>query len=82
MKTKLMIGALLFCSSLAFAAEPSRPATAPSTRVKPVKVVPTTSSDQQVDETVLGAGLGTGSSSAPSKKLRRGGPSTAPQLTK
>ena len=71
MKTTLMISALMFCSSLAVAADAPD---VPSTRLAKRKMVkpsgpPTTDKAQQVDETVLG-GLGTGTSTAPAKKAR------------
>ncbi|MDP3152793.1 MAG: hypothetical protein Q8N23_08990 [Archangium sp.] len=71
MKTKLMISALLFCSSLAVASDVPE---VPSTRLAKKKMVkpsgpPTTDKAQQVEETVLG-GLGTGISTAPAKKAR------------
>ena len=71
MKTTLMISALLFCSSLAVAADAPE---VPSTRVAKKKLVkpsdpPTTDKAQQVDETVPG-GLGTGTSTAPAKRAR------------
>jgi hypothetical protein len=82
MKTKLMIIALTFCSSLALAGEPTA---APEAKKKLMKA-PSSDKAQQVDETVLGNNLGsigtTGLSTAgtaPAKKSVRG---SAPALTK
>ena len=85
MKTKLMIIALTFCSSLALAGEPTA---APEPKKKMMKA-PTSDKATSIDETVLGAGLGTSlgsvgtgglsTKSAPAKKMVRG---TAPAPTK
>ena len=72
MKTKLMISALLFCSSLSFAADaPSRAAPAPEKK-KPSKMIAPASTDsaQKVDETVFG-GLGTRGTGAPPQKREK-----------
>ena len=78
MKTKLMFGALLFCSSLSFAGGDL--STAPSTvsaKKKPMKrVAPSTAVEAQPLSGLETAGLGTGS--AAPKKLR----GTAPAPTK
>lgn len=86
MKTKLMIIALTFCSSLALAGEPTA---APEPKKKMMKA-PTSDKATSIDETVLGTGLGSSlgsvgtggglsTKSAPSKKMVRG---TAPAPTK
>lgn len=82
MKTKLMISALLFCSSLSLAGELSTAPASTAAKKKMAKPAPapTTDKAQQIDETVLGTGLGTAgttTSSAPAKQLR--GRGTAPQ---
>jgi hypothetical protein len=85
MKTKLMIIALTFCSSLAVAGDPTA-APQPAMKKKLMKPAPSSDKAQQVDETVLGNNLGsvgTGGLStagtAPAKKSVRG---TAPAPTK
>lgn len=74
MKNKLMIGALLFCSSLSFAG--GDVSTAPTTAVakkKPVKI-------EAASLSALGTGgLGTGASSSAAPRKLRG---TAPAPTK
>ncbi len=87
MKTKLMIIALTFCSSLALAGEPTA---APEAKKKMMKA-PTSDKATSIDETVLGTGLGSSSlgsvgtggglstKTAPAKKMVRG---TAPAPTK
>ena len=67
--TKLMITALLFCSSLSFAGEAPSTAAPKKKMSKLIAPAPTDSSAQKVDETVFG-GLGTGglSTAAPKKK--------------
>ena len=74
MKNKLMIGALLFCSSLSFAGgDPSSAPTTAAAKKKPVKV-------EAGSLTGLGTGgLGTGSASPAAPKKLRG---TAPAPTK
>ena len=73
MKTKLMISALLFCSSLSFAADaPSTSAPAPEKK-KASKVIAPASADssaQKVDEAVFG-GLSTRGTAAPQKAKPR-----------
>lgn len=75
MTNKLMISALLFCSSLSFAGGDLGTAPTAAPKKKAVKVIAPASTDsaQRVDETVFGGvgGLGTsGSSTAQPKKLR------------
>ena len=82
MKTKLMIIALTFCSSLAVAGDGTAPA--PVAKKKLMKAPRTPDKEQQIDETVLGnnlGGLGTSglSTAAPAKKPVRG---TVPAATK
>lgn len=83
MKTKLMIIALTFCSSLAVASDGTAPVPEPK---KKMMKAPSTDKAQQVDEAVLGNGLsgvGTGGlgtrGTAPAKKPVRG---VAPAPTK
>lgn len=79
MKTKLMIIALTFCSSLAVASDGTAPA--PAAKKKLMKAPRAPDKEQQIDETVLGNGLGTlgtsSASTAPAKKPVRG-PAPAP----
>ena len=73
MKNKLMISALLFCSSLVFAEGDlsTAPTTAPvAAKKKPSKeVVAPSSAFQHPDDVGLG-GLGTAGTSAPARKIR------------
>ncbi len=81
MKTKLMISALLFCSSLALAADLTSAPAPTEPKKKMSKPAPTSDKAKQVDETVLGTGLGGlgtgGASTAPTKVMR--GRGTAPR---
>jgi len=63
--TKLILTALMFCSSLALAAD--APSTAPKKKMSKLVAPSTESSAQKVDETVFG-GLGTGSLSTTAPK--------------